>query len=137
MSDKKIVSISFIRDGERVTVMATPTGSFKFLVPSRSKMRYKFFTARQVIEHETIRDSDPVLTLANGDKIRVYVGGDSSYLPAMSQGIVEKHDRSGYKEGKKSKKVIVPTYQSSKDTEDMNDTDEYDFEFPWDDTYGI
>ena len=137
MSDKKIVSISFIRDGKRVTVPATPTGNFKFLISERSRMKYKFFTARQVIEHEVIRDADPVLTLANGDKIRVYVGGDSSYLPAMSEGIVEKHDRSGYQKKKKRKKVIIPSYPSSKDTVDMDDTDEYDFDFPWDDSQGF
>jgi len=35
-------------------------------------MSYKLLTARQVVEHQMIRDGDPVLTLANGEKIRVY-----------------------------------------------------------------
>ena len=37
--------------------------------------------------------ADPVITLKSGEKIRVFDGGDPSYLPAMSQGIIEKHDR--------------------------------------------
>jgi len=141
MSEKKILSISFVRDGKRVVIKASASGSFKFLVANtnsgRPRMSYKMLSARQVIEHEMIKGADPVLTLTNGDKLRVYVGGDSSYLPAMSEGIIEKHDKSGIKKDKKPKKVIIPNYPASKDTKDMNDTDEYDFEFPWDDSHGF
>ena len=32
------------------------------------------------------------MTLANGEKIRVFLSGDSRYLPALAEGIVRAHD---------------------------------------------
>ena len=57
------------------------------------KTEWKNLSARQVIEHEIIKNCDPTLYLQRGEKMRVYMGGDSSYLPAQSEGLVSKHDK--------------------------------------------
>ena len=92
-----IVKISFFFQGERHVVGASDKGTFRVpvtnVVEGRVKTNYKDLTAREVIEHPTIKHCDPVVTLNSGEKIRIYDGGDCSYLPAMSEGILEKHDK--------------------------------------------
>lgn len=135
MSKKRISHISFIRDGQRVSVKATKTGRFRFISSymqdGRPKMKYKYLTAKEVIKNKEIINADPVLTLENGEKIRVYPGGDPSYLPAMSDGIIQNHDMEHeepivpeYKKGTKNNR----RYNIKKDPED---TDEYEFDFGW------
>ena len=79
------------------------------------------------------------MTLKDGSKVRVFDGGDSSYLPAMSQGIVEKHDkvenlrRKFIKNKEKLKTKLTKQDQSGKMRKTNNDTDEYDSPFfDWD-----
>ena len=119
---------------------------------------YKNLTASEVIAHPSITGADPVLTLKSGEKIRVFDGGDPSYLPAMSQGIIEKHDKfeilrrkfekkkkvlkeKQRKQVRKSKKTpIIPPfspYIAGTTKKDPNDTDEYDNPFHWDDDLDI
>ena len=91
-----IKKISFLYKDERVMVPAASNGTFRVpvseVVSGRLKTSYKNLTAREIIEHVVIKECDPVLTLDSGEKIRVFDGGDSSYLPAMSDGIITKHD---------------------------------------------
>lgn len=91
-----IEKISFLYKDERVIVPSANNGTFRVpvteVVNGRVKTSYKNLTAREIIEHDVIKECDPVLTLKSGEKIRVFDGGDSSYLPAMSDGIITKHD---------------------------------------------
>ena len=135
-----IVSISFYYKGERRIIECRRDGTFRLPVSryrnGSLKTDYKNLTARQVIEHEIVKDCDPVFTLATGEKVRAYTGGDPSYLPAISDGIITKHD-DHYLEKKmnklkgrvRSEKTIIPPapalYPNTEDMDQMG--------FPWDD----
>lgn len=138
-----ITRISFLVDGKREAVMASDKGTFRvpvtFSLNGRLKTEYRDLTAKEIIEHPVISHADPVLTLKDGSKVRVFDGGDSSYLPAMSQGIVEKHDkvenlrRKFIKNKEKLKTKLTKQDQSGKMRKTNNDTDEYDSPFfDWD-----
>jgi hypothetical protein len=133
LKDKQVITkISFFFEGERKVIEAATSGTFRVpvteTVNGRLKTRFKDLTAREVVAHPTIRNCDPVLTLKTGEKLRVYPAGDPSYLPAMSDGLLQKHDtveilRRKIKEEKK-KTIITPQFK---------DTDEYDLcDFGWD-----
>lgn len=91
-----IVKVSFLMENERQIVEASDKGTFRVpvtkVVEGRLKTSYEDLTAYELVNHPTIKESDPVLTLVTGEKIRVYDGGDSSYLPAMVDGVLRKHD---------------------------------------------
>ena len=164
LKDSRIIkSISFLHGEERAIVEADKNGTFRVpvtkVVEGRVKTQYKNLSASEIIAHPSIMHADPVLTLKGGEKIRVFDGGDSSYLPAMSQGIIERHDkfemlRRKFEKKKqvlrekqknvnrKSKKTpIIPPfspYVAGTTKKDPSDTDEYDNPFHWDDDdYGI
>ena len=99
----------------------------------RPKMKYKYLTAKEVMENDEIKNGDPVMTLDNGEKIRVFPGGDPSYLPAMSDGIIQNHD-SAHEQPivpEYKKRVQKKRYVAKKDVKDPSDTDEYDYDFGW------
>jgi hypothetical protein len=122
----KIKSISFLYHGERLIVRPRIRGTFRVPVSSvknsHLKAEYKNLTAKEVIEHEIIKDCDPVLTLNTGEKIRVYQGGDSSYLPAMIEGILIKHDT------RENNHKSIKKYFRGHSTEA-----EEQYELPWED----
>jgi hypothetical protein len=108
-----IHAISFMHKGERVVVNVTAFGKFKVPVTEvtngqlSTKMRN--LTAKQVIEHDIIKNCDPTFYLKNNERLRVYPGGDPSYLPAQSDGIAIKHDELRHKPftvGKAKKKIL-------------------------------
>ena len=101
---KRIESISFLFENKRLIVKSNKDGTFRLPFQSveshrgyspSTRIYYRNLTARQVIEDRRIKNGDPVLTLANGDKVRVFQAGDSSYLPALSEGMLQKHDSLG------------------------------------------
>jgi hypothetical protein len=97
MRKKVISAISFFFKGERLVVECRPNGKFKVPVTNVSRGRpktvYKNLSAREIIEHEVIKDCDPTLYLETGDRLRVFVDGDNKYLPAQAEGLIEKHDK--------------------------------------------
>ena len=129
----QIKSISFYYDGERKTVRAQRDGTFRlpvsFIKNGKLKTQLRDLTAKQVVEHDIIKNCDPVLTLSGGEKIRVFVNGDSSYLPAGSEGALLKHDdyqkkkRKLKKDTAKLKETIIPPYSDCPDMEQLC--------FPW------
>ena len=44
------------------------------------------------VEHPMVKNADPVLTLKNGDKLRVYVGGSGDWMVVEAQGVMDAHD---------------------------------------------
>ena len=108
-----IHAISFLHKGERVVVKATSFGKFKVPVTEvangqlDTKMRN--LTAKQVIEHDIIKNCDPTFYLENNERLRVYPGGDSTYLPAHADGIAQKHDTANKPKPSKIKKKIIDT----------------------------
>ena len=108
-ANRVIASISFLHRGQRVTVKASKFGKFRLpvtnIVEGRVKTAYKNLTAQQVVEHPQVEGGDPVLTLTNGDKVRVFHGGDKSYLIPSAEGVIIKHDSTLRKKTLKPKKV--------------------------------
>lgn len=166
LRDSRIIKhVSFLFNGERTIVEADEHGTFRVPVTSvvegRVKTFYKNLSASELVAHPSVMGADPVLTLKTGDKIRVFDGGDPSYLPAMSQGIIERHDKfemmrrkfekkksvlkqkqKQSKASRKSTKTPIipphPPYANGTTSKSTNDTDEYDNPFHWDDDdYGI
>lgn len=109
--NKVIHAISFLHQGERVVVKATTFGKFKVpvteVVNGVLKTRMRNLTAKQVIEHDIIKNCDPTFYLQNEERLRVYSGGDPSYLPAQSEGIAMKHDTANKISLPKVKKKII------------------------------
>lgn len=92
MNTKNVIDyISFLFQGSRLRVRARRGGTFRIPVKS-GKLKYKDFTAREVILYEQITSGDPVLTLKSGEKVRVFQGGDNSYLVPEADGVLLKHD---------------------------------------------
>jgi len=128
---KRIESISFLFENKRLVVKVNKDGTFRlpFQSPAThrgyspsAKVYYRNLTARQVIEDRRIKGGDPVLTLVNGDKIRVFQAGDSSYLPALSEGVLQKHDSLGKQEARLKKEAAEKKSQESASRQ---------FEFDW------
>ena len=94
--EKQIIeAISFMHKGERLVVKSNILGKFKVpvteVINGQLKTRVKNLTAREVIEHDIIKNCDPTLYLSSGERRRVFQGGDSSYLPAQVDGILQKN----------------------------------------------
>lgn len=96
MKKKIIHAISFIYNDERVVIKSSVLGRFRVpiseVVNGSLKTRMKSLTAKQVVDHDIIKNCDPTLYLSQEQRMRVYPGGDSSYLPAQVEGILIKHD---------------------------------------------
>ena len=91
-----ITAISFLYKDERLLVKATKQGKFRVpvseVINGNLKTKHKNLSARQIVEHEVIKFCDPTLYLEDGRRVRVFQGGDPSYLPAEQDGIITRHD---------------------------------------------
>tara|TARA_R100001510_G_C7597968_1_gene165452 strand:- start:16 stop:438 length:423 start_codon:yes stop_codon:yes gene_type:complete len=96
MKNQIIHAISFLHKGERVVVKPTVVGKFRVPVVKVEngslKTRMRALTAMEIINHDIIKNCDPTFYLDNNERLRVYPGGDPSYLPAQAEGIALKHD---------------------------------------------
>lgn len=134
---RNIVSISVYTNNTRVKL--TPDSDGKFLIPNHNTSAFSKplvkVTAAELINHPKLKHMDPVLTLDDGSKLRVYQGGDPTGLLVTAASLVDKHDQ---KYEKKSKSAV---YVSSKKRgitildipigNSYIDNDSYDY--PWDD----
>ena len=95
---KVIYAISFLHKDERVVVRPTSVGKFRVpvseVVDGHLRTRMRSLTAMQIIEHDIIKNCDPTFYLSESgsERLRVFPGGDPTYLPAQSEGIAIKHD---------------------------------------------
>ena len=110
MKKKQIIkAISFFYQGERHVIKSGFSGKFRIpvteVVDGHVRTRVKGLTAQQVLEHEVVRKCDPTLYLDKGEKLRVFQGGDPSYLPARAQGLAEKHDEANKPKPKPKKRL--------------------------------
>ena len=96
MNEKVIKAVSFFYEGERHIVKSSINGKFRVpvteVIEGRGKTTNKSLTAKQLLDHKIIKECDPTFYLQDGKKHRVFHGGDSSYLPAESEGLAVKHD---------------------------------------------
>ena len=134
---RKIKKISIFFEGERIFIEATKYGKFKIPVIKTDSNGYsrtvnKMMSARQVIENERVKFCDPTLTLENGEKIRVFQGGDPTYMLTEASSIIDMHEElstkrnnlwlSSAKAAKKKtdnkKRTIIPDYDIFEDISD-------------------
>ncbi len=138
---RTIKHISYLKKDTRKIIESRNDGTFRYIyhyeTSSGLKSMYKNFTAREFIYHDEIVNSDPVITLLTGEKIRVFPGGDPSYLPAMVEGVLNKNDRREKlkrkleEQKKKRMKSNKINSNNKSQSRDPNDTDEYDNPFFW------
>jgi len=137
-----LVSISVYSNSQRVKL--TPDSEGKFLVPNSKNSGYAPLckvTAAGLVTHPKLKNMDPVLTLSDGSKLRVYQGGDPSAILTMAISICEKHDKKHSKDTKKipvlsrRKKIltIIDKPQSNSYVDQGYDScDSYDdYDYPW------
>ena len=110
MKNKVIHAISFLHNGERVVVKPTVVGKFRVPVVKVEngslRTRMRALTAMEILSHDIIKNCDPTFYLENNERLRVYPGGDPSYLPAQAEGIAMKHDTANKVELPKLKNKI-------------------------------
>ena len=121
----KVISISYLESDSRVFQKASKTGKFSMISSTTwSGPRVVLMGAQEFIKHPNIKDKDPVLTLDSGDKLRVYLGGDSSSPVVLAVSAAENHDES-FVEEKPSEKE-----RAQKKTDPVREIlDDYDFPF--------
>lgn len=133
---RKIKKISIFFEGERIFIHASKYGKFKIPVIRKengySKTINKMMTAREVIENERIKFCDPTLTLENGEKIRVFQGGDPTYMLTEASSIIDMHEELSTKRNNlwlssakaaknkadNKKRTIIPDYDIFEDISD-------------------
>lgn len=123
---KNIASISLYTGGQRVVL--SPDEDGKFLVPnidsSSGSPPLVKINASELISHPKLKHMDPVLTLNDGSKIRVFQGGDPSGLIIIAASLCDKHDdkyaKKILKKTKKNKeKIIFSSSFASSNYEDL------------------
>ena len=118
----RIKHISYLLGNQREIVKCSIKGKFllkrdydPFSKSSSSVSAYNFVTA------PNIKGLDPVLTLHNGDKMRVYFGGDPKNMVVETQSIIEVHDEQVKQmEEERVKKTLEKSKESDK--EDTSDS---------------
>ena len=118
MKKKIIHAISFLHNGERVVVKPTTFGKFRVPVVKvengQLRTRMRALTAMEIVNHDIIKNCDPTFYLDNNERLRVYPGADSSYLPAQAEGLALKHDNANKTELPKLKKKAPSPTQTRK-----------------------
>jgi len=132
---KKIKSISFLHNGERLRAYCSPGGKFKV---EGSNIQ---ISPMDLVTHRDVRIGDPVLTLEDGEKVRVYQGGDSNQFVVTAVSIIENHERKLKLKnkllGKTKKRTEKKTQKGLKqmsmgfDSPNSYDTMDEDYDDPW------
>lgn len=133
---KKIKTISFLVGDQRVFIHATKYGRFKVPVVKTTsgytRTVEKALTPSEIMKDPNLNKSDPTLTLENGDKIRVFLGGDPTCMIALAAAAIEYHEKKSQEHNnsritkpKPRKKVLVPDYSYDifQDIMDWDDAD--------------
>lgn len=107
-------------DDQRAYVDVTSSGKFRVPIKetatSYAKTIEKDLSPRDLVNNEHIRNSDPTLTLETGEKIRVFLGGDPTYMIAQAESAIDNHEEYFKQKVQPKVRKVVPRY----------DTDEYD-----------
>jgi len=144
----KVLSISYLENDERKIVKVNPNnGRFTLTYGivgkygstrdvSRSFNLYRFVT------HEAVRNADPVLTLNDGSKLRVYHGGAASQMIAIAAGVIERHDsqetlKKNLLEKAKKKALKMKGESKDSDVQEKFLYTNFHFDYPadWDEDY--
>ena len=92
---KKIKTISFLVGDKRVFIHSTKFGKFKIpfveVVNGSMKTIEKMVYPKEVVLNENVKNRDPTLTLETGEKVRVYQGGDPTYMLVRASCLLDAH----------------------------------------------
>lgn len=135
---RKIKKISIFFEGERIFIHASKYGKFRVPViktkNGHSRTVNKMMSAREVIENERVKFCDPTLTLENGEKIRVFQGGDPTYMLTEASSIIDMHEelttkrnnlwlssaKAAKNKSNNKSKAIIPDYDIFEDISDWH-----------------
>ena len=99
----KIKSISFLFGDERIVLEPNYKGRFELPYDRKSrgsyKVSYRETKVKDIVNHYEIKGADPVITLENGEKVRVYQAGEGSYMLTYPASIIEKFDKETWNRG--------------------------------------
>ena len=115
-----IKTISFLVNETRIFLSPGFDGKFKMpKIVSKTSL-----SAKDSVLHPVLSSCDPVVTTEDGEKLRVYQGGDSNQLVVRTISIIEEFDRK-----------MKDRFSSKLEDKKIN---LYDTEsgYPWDDYYG-
>ena len=136
MKKQIIKAISFFYKGERHVIEAGISGKFRVpvteVIDGHMRTRVKGLTAKQMLEHDVVKSCDPTFYLEKGEKLRVFHGGDPSYLPARAQGLAEKHDTANQPRDKKIPKLKLKLNKKRVDYPGVSDYHDYEQNGLWD-----
>ena len=117
-----IKHISFLNNDNERQIIKSINKKFKLkyveVVDGVLKQKMFWFKAKEFVEHPRIRDRDPVLNFDNGQKMRVYQSGDSSYMIIEAASKLELHDNQSKKKPTPKK---IQQKSSKNKIEDEND----------------
>lgn len=129
---RSIVSISYLveySDGNRLKYhrirVAPILGKFKLTKKCKKRASgqvQRTLSAYDFITDDSVSAGDPVLALNDGNKLRVYQGGDKTYMLTEPRSLIELHDLKYTNPKKKVKSKNSKTY------------DQLDYEYlsyPW------
>lgn len=135
-----IVSISVYSNNTRVKLC--PDSEGKFLIPnySRTGSPLRKVSAVDLVTNAQMKKMDPVLSLSDGTKMRVYQGGDPTGLITMAISLCEKHDKKHkkkipvYTKPKSRNKKVIRFIEDCQDSNAIEDDYLDDcFDYPWSD----
>lgn len=102
----KIKHISFLMYDEREIIKCNSRGLFEFSrgksYNSKKLSLSKPMTSVEVVKHVVVRNGDPVITMHNGEKVRVYLSADPTHPVVQALGILETHEMIRQKSKKES-----------------------------------
>ena len=115
---KTIRHISYIENGERTEARSIGK-KFKLeyieIIDGRIVKRKYWLSAKDFVEHPRIKDSDPVINFYDGEKMRVYKGGDSTSMVIETAGRIDFHDSLIKKKKVEKKKQFTFSVDDDKD----------------------
>ena len=130
---RQIVSISYLKeyveDGKAIHKRHrchSSSGMFFLITKCAKKANGRVqmkLSAYDFIINEDVSNGDPFLTLCDGYKLRVFQGGDKTYMLAEAKSLIELHDLTYATPKKKDSNKTGSAYEHF-------DFDEYDFPWP-------
>ena len=97
---RTIKSISYLKEDEREKIKVNDWGKFPLGLDLS-------VYPNEFVDLYGVSGNDPVLTLVDGDKVRVYYGGCSEQMLVQAAGIIDNHI-TFYEEARKNNKGQLP-----------------------------
>jgi len=134
MTEGKIVKVSFLVGDERRSLIPNKRSGKISLDTSTLGLTNRFYTIYDFVNHEKIRDRDPVVTLSSGEKLRVFKGGVPTYMMPQTEGVMKKHEQNFMTKQNVLNKVKTKKKEYNLDNKTVDDYNSYGYDnYPFDD----